>query len=170
MNTTILTSVHVSSPWGNLTIITSDLGIAQVHLPGDDPQRAQHLARYFGTASVVPEPNALATYAAEEMRAYLAGQLTVFESPLDLRLTPFASRVLHVLMRVPAGKVTTYGKLAAFVGNPKGARAVGWAVGHNPIPIVIPCHRVLPASGGIGNYGGGVALKRALLALEGVEK
>jgi methylated-DNA-[protein]-cysteine S-methyltransferase len=89
--------------------------------------------------------------------------------PMDLSgLSKFHQRVLRALQRVPRGDVRTYGWLARKAGRPKAARAVGSVMAHNPIPILIPCHRVVPAAGGIGNYGMGSTLKRTLLALEGV--
>src|SRR5207249_258213 len=102
-------------------------------------------------------------------RAYLGGSLRDFTVPVDLCLaTPFAQRVLTELCDVPFGELTTYGALAAASGRPGGARAVGGAVGANPVPIVVPCHRVV-ASNGIGGFGGGLPMKRALLAIEGVD-
>jgi len=84
--------------------------------------------------------------------------------------TEFQKKVLKKLQKVPAGKVRTYSWLAGQAGNPKAARAVGSVMAHNPIPILLPCHRIVPASGGIGNYGLGKELKRELLSREGALK
>ena len=87
--------------------------------------------------------------------------------PLDLRVAPFHEQVLHELARVPYGQVDTYGHLAAKVGRPKAARAVGTVMNRNPIPIVLPCHRIVGANGSLTGYAGGLDVKRALLELEG---
>ena len=110
--------------------------------------------------------------AAQQLRQYLAGDRHQFVLPLDLRfMSDFQRRVLTTVARVPAGQVTTYGDLARRIQRPKSSRAVGQALGHNPIPIVLPCHRVLAADGELGGYSGrgGIETKRYLLALEGVD-
>jgi methylated-DNA-[protein]-cysteine S-methyltransferase len=101
-----------------------------------------------------------------QLEAYFAGDLTEFELPLAPRTTPFQGRVLAELRKVPYGSTVSYGELARRVGNPKASRAVGLANGRNPIPIVIPCHRVIGADGSLTGYGGGLDIKRRLLALE----
>ena len=113
--------------------------------------------------------NAMVRQALAELRAYAEGRSTAFTVPLDLRhLPPFTARVLRALLAVPAGEVITYGRLAVRAGSPGASRAVGGAVGRNPIPIIVPCHRVV-ASGGIGGFGLGLECKRVLLGIEGVE-
>jgi methylated-DNA-[protein]-cysteine S-methyltransferase len=110
----------------------------------------------------------LVQQALAELRAFAEGRCLAFTVALDLRhLPPFTERVLRALLKVPAGELTTYGRLAAKAGSPGAARAVGGAVGRNPIPIIVPCHRVV-ASNGIGGFGLGLDCKRTLLALEGV--
>jgi methylated-DNA-[protein]-cysteine S-methyltransferase len=106
----------------------------------------------------------------QQLREYLAGRRTRFDLPLDLRTLPeFQRRVLLAALEIPHGQVTTYGELARRIGRPKAARAVGQALGHNPVPLVIPCHRVLGADGSLHGYGAGKGLqtKAWLLALEG---
>ena len=91
-----------------------------------------------------------------------------FDLRLDLsELTPFHRRVLLAAAEVPAGKVVSYGEIARRIGRPAGSRAVGQALGRNPVPIVIPCHRVVAAGGQLGGYTGGLDIKRKLLRLEG---
>lgn len=108
--------------------------------------------------------------AGRQLRAYFAGRTPVLDAPLDLRgLPPFTSKVLDACHQIPYGRTATYGQLARRAGNPRAARAVGQAMHHNPIPIFIPCHRVLGADGSLTGFGGGLAMKRFLLALEGVE-
>ncbi len=105
--------------------------------------------------------------AAAELEEYFAGTRTDFDVALELDGTTFQREVWDELTRIGYGETITYGELARRVGRPRGPRAVGQANGRNPIPIIVPCHRVV-ASGGIGGYGGGLKIKRALLALEGV--
>ena len=102
-----------------------------------------------------------------QLEEYFVGERTEFDVPMDLDGTPFQKDVWTELTRIPYGKTISYGELARRVGRPKGPRAVGQANGKNPIPIIVPCHRVL-ASTGIGGYGGGLPMKRSLLAVEGV--
>jgi methylated-DNA-[protein]-cysteine S-methyltransferase len=104
---------------------------------------------------------------ASQLEEYFAGERLDFDLPMELDGTPFQREVWSELARIPYGETISYGELARRVGRPNGPRAVGQANGRNPIPIIVPCHRVL-ASNGIGGYGGGLAAKRALLAVEGV--
>jgi methylated-DNA-[protein]-cysteine S-methyltransferase len=101
-----------------------------------------------------------------QLRAYFAGDLRRFELPLDLAGTPFQQRVWRELRKIPYGETLSYGQLACNLGTPAAVRAVGAANGANPVPIVVPCHRVIGASGKLVGYGGGLPLKRRLLALE----
>jgi methylated-DNA-[protein]-cysteine S-methyltransferase len=104
-----------------------------------------------------------------ELDEYFRGQRTSFNLPLDWRLTGgFTRRVLRRTARIPYGEVSTYREVATAAGSPRGARAAGNALNANPIPIVVPCHRVLHTGGGLGGYGGGVDRKEFLLKLEGV--
>jgi methylated-DNA-[protein]-cysteine S-methyltransferase len=102
-----------------------------------------------------------------QLEEYFAGERTEFDVPMEMDGTPFQKDVWAELSRIPYGTTISYGELARRVGRPKGPRAVGQANGKNPIPIIVPCHRVL-ASNGIGGYGGGLPMKRTLLAVEGV--
>ena len=103
-----------------------------------------------------------------ELDEYFSGRRRSFSLKLDWRLIgPFARRVLTLTSEIPYGGHSSYGEIAAEAGSPRGARAAGNALGSNPIPIVIPCHRVLHAGGGLGGYGGGLERKRFLLELEG---
>jgi methylated-DNA-[protein]-cysteine S-methyltransferase len=103
---------------------------------------------------------------AEELRAYFAGELTHFDLTLAPHGTEFQRRVWDALLQIPYGSTTTYGQLAAELGDPRSTRAVGLANGRNPIAIVIPCHRVIGADGNLTGYGGGMDRKRWLLAHE----
>jgi methylated-DNA-[protein]-cysteine S-methyltransferase len=105
--------------------------------------------------------------ARRELAAYFGGTLARFHVPVDLSsLPPFRQQVLLALMRVPYGATVTYGALAAAIGTPGAARAVGQALARNPVAIIVPCHRVIGADGRLTGFGGGLPWKRALLALE----
>jgi methylated-DNA-[protein]-cysteine S-methyltransferase len=110
--------------------------------------------------------NPLLRQAAEQLRAYFAGELRRFDLTLDLQGTEFQKRVWHELLNIPYGETRSYSFVAGAIGAPKGVRAVGAANGRNPIPIVVPCHRVVGANGSLVGYGGGLPLKRLLLDLE----
>jgi methylated-DNA-[protein]-cysteine S-methyltransferase len=104
--------------------------------------------------------------AAAQLRAYFAGSLTRFDVPLETGGTPFQRRVWQALLAIPYGTTTTYGRLAAELGDPRAMRAVGLANGRNPISIIVPCHRVIGADGSLTGYGGGLPRKQWLLAHE----
>lgn len=112
-----------------------------------------------------PNPHAF-NDAVDQLNAYFAGELTTFELELDLRGSAFQRRVWQALLTIPFGETQSYGEIAEQIGAPGAARAVGLANGHNPIAIVVPCHRVIGASGSLTGYGGGLDRKRSLLALE----
>lgn len=116
---------------------------------------------------VLPGEDPLLDEAARQLTDYLAGKRQEFDLPLAPVGTPRQRAVWDALLRIPHGEVTTYGALAREVGSPRAAQSVGQAVGHNPISIVIPCHRVLGANGSMTGYAGGLERKRALLTLEG---
>ena len=105
--------------------------------------------------------------AVEELQAYFARKRSTFSVPLDLSQgTPFQQSVWQALLAIPAGRHETYGQLAKTLHKPQAVRAVGAAVGRNPVSIIVPCHRVIGSTGGMTGYGGGIDRKRALLALE----
>ncbi|SPM35636.1 O6-methylguanine-DNA--protein-cysteine methyltransferase [Mycobacterium rhizamassiliense] len=104
--------------------------------------------------------------AVEQLRAYFAGELTAFDLDLDLQGTEFQRRVWRALLTIPYGETRSYGEIAAQIGAPGAARAVGLANGHNPIAIIVPCHRVIGANGSLTGFGGGLGRKRTLLDLE----
>jgi methylated-DNA-[protein]-cysteine S-methyltransferase len=157
-----VTVLPAPGPLGALTVGVTDAGLALVAF-GDAPHIAERAATRLGT-SVVPAGSGQAV---EQLAAYLAGELRVFTTPLDWSLTAGTQRrVLETLFgTVPFGATVTYGELAARSGTV--ARGVGSIMGSNPLPVVVPCHRVLGADG-LGGFGGGRATKEWLLALEGV--
>jgi methylated-DNA-[protein]-cysteine S-methyltransferase len=104
--------------------------------------------------------------ATRQLLEYLDGKRTAFELPLDLRGTPFQRAVWQALLDIPYGQTRSYGDVASALGQPGAMRAVGSANGANPVPLIVPCHRVIAAGGKLGGYGGGLDLKRRLLAME----
>ncbi len=154
------------TPIGTLLVATTDRGLCQISF---DPDRGlEELSEATGRR-VLRVPRRVDDVR-RELDEYFEGRRTEFDLPLDVSRVPeFQRIVLHELALVPYGEVTTYGALAARVGKPRAARAVGGAMHHNPIPIVLPCHRVIGASGSLTGYGGGLDRKRALLRLEGAQ-
>jgi methylated-DNA-[protein]-cysteine S-methyltransferase len=114
-----------------------------------------------------PGTHPVATEAVRQLRAYFAGELRRFDLPLDMQGTDFQLRVWRELEAIPFGETRSYSQIAAAIGAPRAVRAVGAANGANPIPIVVPCHRVIGAGGTLVGYGGGLPLKKRLLELEG---
>jgi len=117
-------------------------------------------------AGRVNESNAILVETGRQLRAYFAGGLRDFDLPLDFAGTPFQLRVWRELLKIPYGETRSYSEIAQKIGAPAAVRAVGAANGANPIPIVVPCHRVIGSGGKLVGYGGGLPLKRQLLALE----
>lgn len=104
----------------------------------------------------------------EQLQEFLSGTRTEFTIPIRMNGTDFQQRVWEALQQIPYGETRTYGQIAAAVGSPKGARAVGLACNRNPIMIIVPCHRVVGADGGLVGFGGGLPMKKALLTVEGI--
>jgi methylated-DNA-[protein]-cysteine S-methyltransferase len=152
----------VDSPVGELLIAATDRGLARIHY-GDAGQE-EELARLFGVRVL----RAPVDEVRRELDEYFEGKRRDFDLPLDLRVGAFNDTVLRELAHVPYGTTTTYGALAAKAGRPRAARAVGTFMNRNPIPIVLPCHRVVGANGSLTGYAGGLDVKRQLLQLEGV--
>ena len=155
------------SPIGPLLVAANERGLCRIGFDGDPERDVESLARAFGVR-VLRVPRRLDAVR-RQLDEYFAGERQVFELPLDIRGVPeFNRRALDELARVPFGQVTTYGRLAERIGQPRSARAVGGAMNRNPIPIVLPCHRVIGSTGSLTGYGGGLQRKQALLELEGV--
>ena len=102
----------------------------------------------------------------KQLEEYFAGERKTFDVPLDLWGTPFQQEVWKALLQIPYGETRSYQDIAQSVGNPKAVRAVGGANGRNPVPVIVPCHRVIRSDGNLGGYGGGLDIKRDLLDLE----
>ena len=157
----------VASPIGELLVAVTPRGLARVAFDDED---ADQVIRALSSSI---SPRVLrSSRATDEVRReldeYFDQRRTRFDVHVDRRLVHGIARdVLAQTSRIPYGRTSTYGEIAGRIGKPRAARAVGNALGSNPIPIVIPCHRVLRAGGALGGYGGGVDRKETLLALEG---
>lgn len=155
------------TPVGLIGLAAGPAGLRRLDYIEDEDQFVELLLRLFPDQPV--ERSAALDAVRRELEGYFKGRHFVFESPVDLSAaTPFQQQILRELTKVPAGKVTTYSRLAARVGRPKAARAAGNAMHANPVAIIVPCHRVLRGDGSLGGYGGGLDAKRYLLELEGV--
>ncbi|GGQ91884.1 methylated-DNA--[protein]-cysteine S-methyltransferase [Streptomyces pilosus] len=148
----------IDSPYGPLTLVADDGVLCGLYMTD---QRHRPAEETFGVAD-----DAGFAEAEEQLAAYFAGELRAFTVALRLRGTPFQRQVWEQLARIPYGETRTYGQLADALGNPKASRAVGLANGRNPVGIIVPCHRVVGASGGLTGYGGGLERKRRLLDFE----
>ena len=159
---------RLKTPIGTLTVVQGEHGVVRVGFEDDPVDRVlAEVAAGLGPRIVASDAELAATR--ETLEAYFEGTDERLDLPVDFVLvrSAFRREALEELRRVGAGQVVTYGELARRIDHPKAARAVGTACATNPIPIVVPCHRVLPGSGGVGNYGGGPEIKRRLLAHEG---
>ena len=150
------------SPIGSLTLIAGPDGLRALHFPGRGPSKRE---------PDQAQSNPVLAAATEQLDAYFAGELRHFALELDLVGTVFQRRVWAALRQIPYGSTTTYGTLAHEIGQQSGredfnARAVGAAVGRTPVPIIVPCHRVIGSDGSLTGYGGGLHRKRALLDFE----
>ncbi|GHA13738.1 methylated-DNA--[protein]-cysteine S-methyltransferase [Streptomyces echinoruber] len=148
----------IDSPYGPLTLVATDGVLSGLYMDG---QRHRPPQETFGVRDDRPF-----TEAVEQLEAYFAGELKEFTVPLRLEGTPFQRRVWDQLRRIPYGETRSYGDLAAALGSPGASRAVGLANGRNPVGIIVPCHRVIGASGSLTGYGGGLDRKRRLLEFE----
>jgi methylated-DNA-[protein]-cysteine S-methyltransferase len=157
----------VDSPFGTLHAAITKRGLVRVAFPEESIESVlERLAR--GLSPRIVEAPASLDSVKRELDEYFAGRRRTFNLALDWALiAPFGRRVLRMTAVIPYGGHLSYAEIAAEAGSPRGARAAGNALGANPIPIVIPCHRVLRSGGALGGYGGGLERKRFLLELEG---
>jgi len=148
----------IESPVGPLLLAGNAVGLCYISFA--DKKRAVKLHRDW-TESQKPFAEVI-----RQLRAYFRGDLKEFDVPLNMAGTPFQLRVWESLREIPYGETTSYGELARRIGKPEAVRAVGTANGSNPIPIIVPCHRVIGSDGSLTGYGGGLSVKEKLLALE----
>ncbi len=148
------------SPVGTLKLVASDKGLVAVLWQNDKPTRVR-------LNELVEDPmHPILLDTERELREYFAGKRKTFSVPLDMRGTSFQKDVWHALLAIPFGETRSYGQLAKQLGNPQAMRAVGAANGRNPISIIVPCHRVIGASGKLTGFAGGLETKAQLLDLE----
>jgi methylated-DNA-[protein]-cysteine S-methyltransferase len=157
---------QIASPLGPLTLAADARGTLVYLGFGERDPRHRLLQALDPEAAGLALDSGLLEPAIRQLEAYFRGELRDFDLPLDPRGTPFQLRVWAELRRIPYGTTLSYGELARRLGDPNLTRAVGAANGANPISIIIPCHRVIGADGSLTGYGGGLEVKRGLLALE----
>jgi len=154
MNAPEIGYVTYESPLGRLLLAESRAGLVEIRFPHKSPERSWQ------------KVDRLRCEAVEQLEAYFQGDLLEFDLPLAAQGTPFQSQVWQVLLAIPFGQTRTYAQIARQIGRPKAFRAVGAANGQNPLPIVVPCHRVIGSDGSLTGFGGGLDLKKALLEHE----
>lgn len=153
-----LTFARVESPVGTLTLVAEGASVRQINFTQNGTPAASN-AEWREDVSGF-------TDVVRQLKAYFAGELQDFQLTLAPQGTPFQQKVWSELCKIPYGETISYGELARRIGNPSASRAVGLANGSNPIPIIIPCHRVIGSNGKLTGYGGGLDIKEKLLALE----
>ncbi|MBW3665704.1 MAG: methylated-DNA--[protein]-cysteine S-methyltransferase [Actinobacteria bacterium] len=157
MKTDALARTEHDTQYGQLTLIASHEGLRAVTWPDAD-----HEVQIDGETEDDPGHHLLVE-AVAQLDAYAAGARRNFDVPLDLRGTEFQLTVWRQLTEIPYGHTSTYGDVARDIGRPRAVRAVGGAIGRNPVPIIVPCHRVIGSDGSLTGFGGGLDLKRSLL-------
>jgi methylated-DNA-[protein]-cysteine S-methyltransferase len=156
------------SPFGRLLLATTPRGLVRVGLPNQDADELLLDLSRRVSPRVLEAPTQL-DEARRELDLYFDGKLDRFDLPLDWQLSEgFRLRVLRAIATIPYGETRSYTVMASSAGNERAVRAAGTACGRNPIPVVVPCHRVLRTGGALGGYGGGMPMKEGLLQLEGV--
>jgi len=155
----MLSSTTIQTRFGRIGIIADDRGLIEVVLPGSSPKTASE-------PSGENDPHAILAQAAEQIREFLAGERTVFSLPLSIQGTSFQVQVWEIIRSIPYGRTMSYGEIGKRLGSGNKARAVGGAAHANPLPLIIPCHRVIGAGGSLTGFAGGLPLKEKLLAME----
>lgn len=156
------------SPWGYMGAKASQKGLLCLTLPQEKEERVWE--ELFKDQKPGTWDESYFAPLVQDLHAYFAGQKAVFSHPLDWQdLTPFRRKVLQAVAQIPYGQVRSYKWVGESIGYRQGFRAIGQALGANPFPILIPCHRVIASDGSLGGYTGGLDYKRRLLALEGVK-
>ena len=158
---TIRNQIVVASPVGKLRLIASDKGLVAIDV--------RNVRVAIDQETNAPAQKILSA-TKKQLEQYFAGNRTTFDIPLDLEGTEFQQQAWRALCRIPYGKTISYGQQAKNIKKPKAFRAVGSANGKNPIPIIVPCHRVVAGDGALGGYSLGLKMKKQLLALEGVSE
>ncbi len=162
-------SARVATPIGPLTVAASPRGVIRIDFVVRPAARQQRRAARANTPAVRQARQHLAA-AVRQLREYFAGRRSSFDLLLDLAGTPYQQRVWSALRSIRFGRTVSYGELAARIGAPHGARAVGRACATNPVPVVVPCHRVVGGDGSLHGYDGGLWRKQRLLELESAQR
>jgi len=159
----------LDSPFGRILLAATPRGLVRVGLPNQDAGEVLGDLAERVSPRVLEAPARLDD-ARRQLDLYFRGELHEFDLPLDWQLTTgFREKVQHAIAEIPYGETRSYMQVAASAGNKRAVRAAGTACGSNPIPLVVPCHRVLRTGGSLGGYGGGLPMKEALLELEGFQ-
>jgi len=151
----------IETPLGPVLLARTDTGLAGAWFDGQNAYPA-------GITTPRVDDDPLLCKTAKQLGEYFDGQRSRFEIPLDLRGTDFQLRVWRALLAIDSGQTASYGQIARGIGSPQAVRAVGAAVGRNPLSVIVPCHRVIGSDGSLTGYAGGLERKRALLRLEGI--
>jgi O-6-methylguanine DNA methyltransferase len=162
----MIQTLSFSSRIGPILLAASERGLLRVALRAADMERERDILRDLCPGEDIGAHGEGLGGIREQLEEYLSGERTEFEVAMDLRGSPFRVRVWKALLRIGYGRTVSYRDVAEAVGNVRACRAVGQAIGANPVPIIVPCHRVIRSDGSLGGFGSGVDLKRRLLDLE----
>lgn len=153
----------------SLHLAATDKGVCYLALPNEELTELERwVTKHIPRAELLPSKGRIESFT-REIDGYLMGHGTQFSVPTDLRGTPFQVQVWQALLQIPYGHTKSYSEIAAKIGHPSAIRAVGTAIGTNPVPIIVPCHRVIGKNGTLTGYRGGLDLKARLLKIEGPE-
>jgi len=157
----------IRSRIGTIRVAATQRGVCKIALGKETAQDFNHwLERHIGQAPRKPDRSGIVVLALDQIAEYLDGRRREFDLPLDVRGTDFQRRVWAAVAAIPYGETRAYAEIARAMGRPAAARAVGAANGANPLPLVVPCHRVIGSDGSLAGYGGGLDVKRKLLEME----
>lgn len=156
----------LETSWGDILIVANLKGIVRITLPGDNTSKILNALCKNRDTILTHKNTNLISQAKKQITEFLRGERSEFHLELDPQGTPFQKRVWNALKKIPYGETRCYQDIARAVGSPKGMRAVGMANNKNPMPIVVPCHRVIGKNGDLVGFGGGLPLKKKLLKLE----
>lgn len=167
MKQELVTWANLKTHIGTIRVAATPRGVCKIALGQETAQDfLGWLERHVGHASSKPGRSGLVALVIDQIAEYLNGQRREFDLPLDLRGTEFQRRVWSAVAAIPYGQTRTYAEIAQAIGRPSAVRAVGAANGANPLPLVVPCHRVVGSDGSLTGYGGGLDVKRRLLEME----
>jgi len=165
----ILCTTRFKTPLGSLRVVSSDQGLVYIELPNESGRGFEGWKKTHARGAKVVERRATQDDVIDQLLEFTSGERHEFTMDLDLRATEFQSAVYRFVAKIGYGETCSYSDIAIAIGNPKAVRAVGAANGANPIPLVIPCHRVIARGGALQGYAGGLKLKARLLAMESAD-